>query len=56
MLEKQKKADTVRIRCPYCQKIFLCRKQANLEGKSRVSLACPYCGASTFVPVEHIRA
>lgn len=56
MSDEQKKTDTVRIRCPYCQKVFSCRKQAGLEGKERVSVACPYCGATTLVPAASLKA
>lgn len=56
MSEDQKNANTVRIRCPYCQKVFGCRKQDNLEGKDRVSVACPYCGATTLVPAASLKA
>ena len=56
MTEDQKKANTVRIRCPHCQKVFTCHKSENLEGKDRVQVACPYCGSTTLVPAASLKA
>lgn len=32
-----------KVRCPYCQKVFLWRVKPLREGQGTVNLTCPYC-------------
>ncbi|AEL79429.1 hypothetical protein Dde_4027 [Oleidesulfovibrio alaskensis G20] len=41
-----------RVRCPYCQKVFLLKKKTLREGQNSVSVKCPYCAEGLVLPAE----
>ena len=44
--------DAVRVRCPYCKKIFLWKKK-NIAGDTpAVNLQCPYCKEQLVIKRE----
>ena len=42
----------VRIRCPYCQKVFMLRKKQPLSESGKLKMKCPHCGEEVLLPCE----
>lgn len=45
-----------RIRCPYCQKVFLLKNKPLKEGQSSVSLKCPYCSEGLVLKADFFKS
>lgn len=51
---QQDDAEGLKIRCPYCHKVFMVRKKIPTSEKSRVRFTCPSCGQEVLLPGEKL--
>ncbi|WP_035064968.1 hypothetical protein [Nitratidesulfovibrio termitidis] len=42
----------LRVRCPYCHKVFMMRKKLPSSEAARIRVKCPNCGEDILLPGE----
>ncbi len=42
----------LRVRCPYCRKVFMMRKKQPTSESARIRVTCPNCGEVILLPGE----